>query len=257
VKPSEEKKFSALLAISGGVMLYLCFMEMMDEAKKKLEQDRTPFHYLLSGERIATYVNLGTMILCAVVDAVVTRWVHGKQMKAAVGVDLESGDDIAKQKAWEKNETTRRWYTAIFTASAVFIHNFPEGLSTYFANITGKSKFGPAVAIVMALHNIPQGVAVALPVFQATQSKWQAFWASTLAGLAQPAAAAAAWIAGFKEEMNPHTEGSIYAVISGVMIYIALFKLYPESMAHDPDLAGRYFLFGMFVMALSIVLLDH
>ena len=56
--------------------------------------------------------------------------------------------------------------------------------------------------------------------------------------------------------MNPFTEGVTYAIISGVMFYIALFKLYPESMTHDPELAGRFFLVGMLVMAISLVFID-
>jgi zinc transporter ZupT len=76
-----------------------------------------------------------------------------------------------------------------------------------------------------------------------------------LAGLAQPAAAAVAMVASADVKMTAFLEGSIYAVIAAVMIYIALFKLYPESMAYNPELAGRFFLLGMFIMALSLVIL--
>eukprot|EP00268_Persea_americana_P024297 TRINITY_DN23746_c0_g1_i2.p1 TRINITY_DN23746_c0_g1~~TRINITY_DN23746_c0_g1_i2.p1 ORF type:complete len:133 (-),score=15.78 TRINITY_DN23746_c0_g1_i2:562-909(-) len=47
-------------------------------------------------------------------------------------------------------------------------------------------RVGLNLAFAIALHNIPEGVAVALPVYFATESKWQAFKLATLSGLAEP-----------------------------------------------------------------------
>ena len=42
------------------------------------------------------------------------------------------------------------------------------------------------VAVAIAIHNIPEGIAVAVPLREATGSRTKAFWWATLSGLAEP-----------------------------------------------------------------------
>lgn len=76
-------------------------------------------------------------------------------------------------------------YSGIVTAIGISLHNFPEGMAVFLGSIKGL-RVGLNLALAIALHNIPEGVAVALPVYFATQSKWQAFKLATLSGLAEP-----------------------------------------------------------------------
>lgn len=41
---------------------------------------------------------------------------------------------------------------------------------------------GLSIAVAIALHNIPEGVAVALPVYFATKSRWTGFKYAALSG---------------------------------------------------------------------------
>ena len=52
----------------------------------------------------------------------------------------------------------------LFTALAIAIHNFPEGLATFLAALEDPS-LGIAIAIAIALHNIPEGISVSVPIF--------------------------------------------------------------------------------------------
>ena len=62
----------------------------------------------------------------------------------------------------------------LFTALAIAIHNFPEGLATFLAALEDPS-LGIAIAIAIALHNIPEGISVSVPIFYATGDRKKLF----------------------------------------------------------------------------------
>jgi len=62
----------------------------------------------------------------------------------------------------------------IMTAIVIALHNFPEGIATFAAAITD-IKLGFAIALAIAIHNIPEGIAVSVPIYCATGSKKKAF----------------------------------------------------------------------------------
>src|SRR5512133_2358120 len=50
----------------------------------------------------------------------------------------------------------------VFTAVALGIHNFPEGIATFMAGMADVT-IGISIAIAIAIHNIPEGIAVSVP----------------------------------------------------------------------------------------------
>jgi ZIP family zinc transporter len=149
----------------------------------------------------------------------------------------------------------------LFTALAITIHNFPEGLATFLAAMQDPS-LGAAIAVAIALHNIPEGISVSVPIFYATGDRRKAFVYSLLSGLAEPVGAGVAYLAlyaftGGKSGMvPPQVMGILFGGVAGIMVYISLDELLPTSRAygkgHD-SLLGL--LGGMVVMALSLLLM--
>ena len=82
----------------------------------------------------------------------------------------------------------------LFTALAIGIHNFPEGLATFLAALQDPH-LGVAIAVAIALHNIPEGISVSVPIFYATGNRKKAFVYSLLSGLAEPVGAGIAYLA--------------------------------------------------------------
>ena len=150
----------------------------------------------------------------------------------------------------------------LFTALAIGIHNFPEGLATFLAALQDPS-LGIAIAIAIALHNIPEGISVSVPIFYATGDRKKAFIYSVLSGLAEPVGAGIAYIAirlivgGSDGVIPPQLMGILFGGVAGIMVYISLDELLPTSRAygkgHDSllGLVG-----GMAVMALSLLLMQ-
>ncbi len=147
----------------------------------------------------------------------------------------------------------------LFTALAIAIHNFPEGLATFLAALKNP-ELGIAIAVAIALHNIPEGISVAVPIYYATGKRRKAFFYSFLSGLAEPVGAAVAYLVlrliFGGGQFPPQAMGSLFGMVAGIMVYISLDELLPTSRAfgkgHD-SLLGL--VAGMAVMALSLLLM--
>ncbi|MDD3862029.1 MAG: ZIP family metal transporter, partial [Candidatus Gracilibacteria bacterium] len=111
-----------------------------------------------------------------------------------------------------------------------------------------------SIAIAIAIHNIPEGIAISMPIYHATKSRKKAFWLSFLSGMAEPVGA----LIGFfllKNFLSDTLFGIVFAGVAGIMIYISLDELLPtaeEYGEHHVAIGGL--VAGMFVMAMSLLL---
>lgn len=142
----------------------------------------------------------------------------------------------------------------IFVALAIAIHNFPEGLATFLL-VLDDPQIGIALAIAVAMHNIPEGIAVSVPVYYATGSKLKAFRLSFLSGLAEPAGAVIGYLI-LAQFLNHLVLGVIFAMVAGVMIFLSIDTLLPTARNSARGHLTVYgVIAGMAVMAASLVLL--
>ena len=149
----------------------------------------------------------------------------------------------------------------LFTALAIGIHNFPEGLATFLAALQDPG-LGLAIAIAVALHNIPEGISVSVPIFYATGSRRRAFFYSVLSGLAEPLGAIIAYgairlfLGGDSGVIPSEVMGVLFGVVAGIMVYISLDQLLPTSRAYGKGHDSLFGLVaGMLLMALSLLLM--
>jgi len=140
------------------------------------------------------------------------------------------------------------------TAVAIAIHNFPEGLATFVAAL-GDSKVGAVLAIAIGIHNIPEGLCVAMPIYYATGNRWKAFGWALLSGLSEPFAALLGWLV-LANVFSPTAFAVLFGLTGGMMVIISVKELLPTAHRYDEqDTVVTYsFIFGMMVMALSLVL---
>lgn len=147
----------------------------------------------------------------------------------------------------------------LFTALAIGIHNFPEGLATFLVALEDPG-VGMLIAVAIALHNIPEGISVSVPIFYATGNRRKAFVYSLLSGLSEPVGAGIAYLFlrlfANDQGISPELMGILFGGVAGIMVYISLDELLPTSRAygkgHDSllGLVG-----GMGLMALSLLLM--
>jgi ZIP family zinc transporter len=151
----------------------------------------------------------------------------------------------------EKNHKLMRM--GIFSAVAIGIHNFPEGLATFVAALNDPV-LGGSIAIAISLHNIPEGIAVAVPVYYATGSRKKAFLYSFLSGLAEPVGALVGYLL-LLRFFSGTVQGVAFGVVAGIMVFISLDELLPTAREYgEHHLAAYGLIGGMGAMALSLLL---
>ena len=141
----------------------------------------------------------------------------------------------------------------LFTALAIAIHNFPEGLATFVSALQEPSVALPIVAAI-TIHNIPEGIAVSVPIYQATGSRRKAFLYSFSSGLAEPLGALIGWIV-LRPFLNNLLYGILFGMVAGIMVFISVDELLPAAREYGEHHLSIYGLIaGMAVMAVSLLL---
>ena len=141
----------------------------------------------------------------------------------------------------------------MFSALAIAIHNFPEGLATFMAAMKDPT-LGISIAMAIAIHNIPEGIAVSVPIYYATKSRKKAFWYSFLSGLAEPVGAIVGFVL-LRSVINDASFGLVFAAVAGIMVYISFDELLPTAEEYgEHHIAISGLIAGMVIMGVSLAL---
>lgn len=237
-KKTNESFLSAALGFSAGVMIYVSMIEIFPKARASLEEF---YGAPQKAYFITTLAFFGGVALIALIDKLVPEAENPHEIH---DVD-EMTDEARKKKSLLR--------MGLFSALAIAIHNFPEGLATFMSAIQDPT-LGISIAIAIAIHNIPEGIAVSVPIFFATGDKKKAFVYSFLSGLSEPVGA----ILGFfllRSVMSEALFGIIFAGVAGIMVYISLDELLPTAEKYGKHhIAIGGLIAGMAVMAISLVM---
>lgn len=238
-KRTNTRFLSVALGFSAGVMIYVSFMEIIVTAQNALTG-----HLGTVQGRWATVLGFfGGIAVIALIDKLVPYEENPHEFK-----EVESLRE-------HKIDAERLRRTGLFTALALAIHNFPEGMATFIAGVA-QPNLGVAIAVAIAIHNIPEGIAVSVPIYYATGDRKKAFFYSFLSGLAEPVGAIIGYLV-LLPFMSPTVFGILFASVAGIMVYISLDELLPaaeEYGEHHLCIYGA--VSGMGVMALSLLLLS-
>lgn len=141
--------------------------------------------------------------------------------------------------------------TGVLIALGIAIHNLPEGLAVFLSGVTN-IKLGIAFAIAIAIHNIPEGIAVSIPIYYSTKSKSRAFLFSFLSGVAEPIGAIIGLLL-FRQYLTERTIAYFFAIVAGIMVFICFDELLPQVFKKDyHHWAISGILSGMLIMAISL-----
>jgi len=146
----------------------------------------------------------------------------------------------------------RLYRVGVLMALGVAIHNIPEGLAVGAGHMH-IPQLGVLVAIAIAFHNIPEGVVIGVPLRAAGMRRKKVFTLSLLSGLVEPLGAIVGVLV---LTIVPAAIPLALAFAGGVMTYLTVDELIPTShhYGHEHAIAAGL-IFGLsFALSLSIVL---
>ena len=218
-------------------MIYVSMIEIFFKAQDALIAEM--------GTRMGSWATVaaffGGMLIIAIIDKMIPSEENPHEVK------------LMEDDKHHSSQPKRLMRMGVFTALAIAIHNFPEGLATF---VSALQEPGVAIPIVVAIaiHNIPEGIAVSVPIYQATGSRRRAFSYSFLSGLAEPLGALLGWLV-LRPIMNDTVFGLLFAGVAGIMVFISFDELLPAAREYGEHHLSIYGLIsGMVVMAVSLLL---
>jgi ZIP family zinc transporter len=237
-KEFNPRFLTVALGFSAGVMIYVSMVEIFVKARDSLS--------ISFGDKMGyvwtTVAFFAGIAVIALIDKLIPSYENPHEMN--VEQKIEDSSDDQKKKLMRMG---------MFSALAIGIHNFPEGLATFMSGLSDPT-LGISIAVAIAIHNIPEGLAVSAPIFYATKSRKKAFVLSFMSGLAEPIGALIGYFI-LRSIFNDAMFGMIFASVAGIMVYISLDELLPTAEEYgEHHLAIGGLIAGMAVMAISLLL---
>jgi len=229
IKKPKMIYLSFSLGFSAGVMIYVSFVELLPKAVEG------------AGEISGLVAFFMGVLFIGLIDMVIPKEKNPHDYKlSSEGIGVRK--DAVLMRA------------GVFTAVAIGIHNFPEGLATFGAALSN-TNLGVIIALAIAIHNIPEGISVSVPIFYATGDRKKAFAYSFLSGIAEPIGA----VIGFLILLPFLSENLLVLLlgfVAGIMVYISLDELLPIAHGYgNSHVVIVGIILGMFIMAVSLLLL--
>lgn len=280
---------AAGLGFSGGVMLYVSFVEIFVKSNEAFLADGREEKNAYVCATVSFFAGMVLLRLIALLvhkidgghshcadpnTPVIRSNVMGQSdvpaaspglnvtQEPVISVDDEGQPDVkADQAAADtgavSTKDSKLHRMGVNTAAAISIHNFPEGLATFVATLVDPA-VGATLAVAIAIHNIPEGLCVALPIYYSTGSRLKGFLWALFSGISEPIGAFVGWalIKATGEDMNQVVYGILFGVVAGMMVMIVLLELLPTGYRYDPSdkVVTNSMMIGMFVMAVSLCL---
>ena len=252
IKKNSLKFLSFGLGLSAGVMLFISLVDLYPESCEMIKEQMGNNYIWLS----VLFLGLG-LLSAVLIDYFIPDHLQAQMFTKQLGANekhIDSTDCVQNEHAVIQLGKIKK--AGILTAIVVAVHNFPEGLATFFLT-TQNTMIGLGIVIAIAIHNIPEGMAISIPVYQATHSKRKAFYYSFLSGMAEPVGGVLGFIV-IKTLFPNMCIGILFAFVAGIMTYISIDTLLPLSKDYD---TGHYSIsgvvLGLLIMASALIFLEN
>ena len=217
---------SLLLSFAAGVMLSVVCFDLATEA-------------------VATNVGVVTVILSIAIGVAViyvlnyiidqktnpeVPHIDENHPKTADGLDELIHSDHFEHHHEENDNKFALFVAGVVMASAIALHNVPEGMTIGAAYASDNGVMGSAaivLAVLIGLHNIPEGMAVSVPLIAGGMPKWKAVLITASSGIPTIVGALLGYMLG---EIGPLGLALSLGFASGAMLYVVFGEILPQAI---------------------------
>ena len=225
LQKDSKRTVSLLLSFAGGVMLSVVCFDLVMEA-------------------IETQVGLGFVVGSIAFGVAITYLLNHlidrktnpevphideNHPKTADDLDELIHSDHFHQHYAKKDSKLGLFVAGVVMASAIALHNVPEGMTigaSYASNDGAMGNAALVLAILIGLHNIPEGMAVSVPLISGGMARWKAVLITACSGIPTILGAFLGYILG---EIGPMGLTMSLGFASGAMLYVVFGEILPQS----------------------------
>ena len=225
LQKDSKRTVSLLLSFAGGVMLSVVCLDLVMEAI----ETQVGLGYVVGS--IAAGVAI-TFLLNHLIDAKTNPEVphiDANHPKTADDLDELIHSDHLHQHVAKKDSKLGLFVAGIVMASAIALHNVPEGMTigaSYASNDGAMGNAALVLAILIGLHNIPEGMAVSVPLISGGMARWKAVLITASTGIPTMLGALLGFVLG---EIGPMGLTLSLGFASGAMLYVVFGEILPQS----------------------------
>ncbi|NMB85206.1 MAG: zinc transporter ZupT [Methanosaeta sp. PtaB.Bin018] len=153
-------------------------------------------------------------------------------------------------------QCSRLYRSGIMTTIGIAIHNLPEGMTVALVSLADL-RLGIPVAIAIAIHNIPEGLACSIPLYCATSDRKKSCLISFAAGMTEPLGAILAILLLYPF-LNDWLLAAASGMVAGIMVFLSLDELIPIANRYGSEhLTNLGIIAGFFIMMIGLGMMQN
>ena len=227
LQKDSKRTVSLLLSFAGGVMLSVVCFDLVTEAIETGTGIWTVVAMIATGVAV-------TFLLNYMIDRKTNpevAHIDENHPKTADDLDELIHSDHLEAHYARKDSRLGLFVAGIVMASAIALHNVPEGMTIGASYAAGDSvtlgRAALVLAVIIGLHNIPEGMAVSVPLISGGMPKWKAVLITAASGIPTILGALLGYVLG---EIGPMGLTASLGFASGAMLYVVFGEILPQSI---------------------------
>ena len=182
LQKDSNRTVSLLLSFAGGVMVSVVCFDLVTEAIETNVGVWTVVAAIAIGVAVIYFLNY---LIDKKTNPEVPH-IDENHPKTADDLDELIHSDHLNQHYARKDSKLGLFVAGVVMASAIALHNVPEGMTIGASYASNDGVMGSAaliLAVLIGLHNIPEGMAVSVPLISGGMPKWKAVLITASTGI--------------------------------------------------------------------------
>ena len=226
LQKDSNRTVSLLLSFAGGVMLSVVCFDLVTEAVET---------------NVGIWVAVGSIAFGVAITYFLNYLIDKRTNPEVPHIDenhpktADDLDELIHSDHWNQHRARKDGKLGLFVAgivmaSAIALHNVPEGMTIGASYASNDGVMGSAalvLAVLIGLHNIPEGMAVSVPLISGGMTKWKAVLITACSGIPTILGALLGYLLG---EIGPMGLALSLGFASGAMLYVVFGEILPQSI---------------------------